>query len=447
MAQADRSQPREHWSWFQKTNLSSNAEASDLPESDQKDYPKLAMLGVLHMAQYFPIAFVSTALPFLFRKEGLPLEMFWLLALPAMPRQFKFLIALVVDNYGSERIGRRKSWIIPCTVLGAGFYALLGLIPPHLENVNLIVGILVVSAFVMAAQDIAVDGYAAESMNDAERPTGVSIINVLVAVGSTLAIASIALVEVLGWPITMVAAAALLVLAATPAMFRKEPPAPQAVQVRMQRGEGPSLIRALKRKESREILPYIFLFGFGQNFLLAMLGPFWADKGMSTIDYGILAPCAAIAGGILAATTTPWLIARTSMRVTALIGLAALPIETYVYITFNNMTELPPLYVIIGFVAFLSWTTSLYVYCGTISRFRWVSKAQAGTDYSLQSSFWNLGLWAAGSTAGFVAGGWGYDVFFIVATLCALVGGTYYVTRWAAIEAKVSEREHEEISA
>ena len=145
----------------------------------EKDHPKLVMLGMLHMAQYFPAAFTGIALPFLFRKEGLPLEMFWLLALPAIPRWLKWLIALVVDNYGSARIGQRKSWIIPCTAIGAAAYAALAWIPPTVSAVHVIVGILLAKSFIMAAQDIAVDGYAAESMTDAERAAGTSIIGFL----------------------------------------------------------------------------------------------------------------------------------------------------------------------------------------------------------------------------------------------------------------------------
>ena len=133
-----------------------------------KDKPKLVTLAVLHMAQYFPAAFTAVALPFLFRKEGLPLEMFWLLALPGYTRFLKWLMALVVDNYGNSRLGKRKSWIIPCTAIGALSYALLALYPPSLFSLHLIVGILIFKSFVMAAQDIAVDAYAAETMTDEE---------------------------------------------------------------------------------------------------------------------------------------------------------------------------------------------------------------------------------------------------------------------------------------
>ncbi|MEQ9450196.1 MAG: MFS transporter [Pseudomonadales bacterium] len=412
-----------------------------MPTSSNKDFPKLISLGVLHMAQYFPITFTGIALPFLFRQEGLPLEMFWLLALPALPRWLKWAIALVVDNYGSERIGRRRSWIIPCTVVATGTYALLAFIPPSLDNVLLITGILVACGFVMAAQDIAVDAYAAESMTDAERPTGTSIINFLAGLAGVLGIVAVTLVERYSWTTTMLAAAALLLFAALPALLRPEPPTPAARQVREARGERPSLIGALKRRESFYILLFMFLFGFGHQFFLSMIGPFWADHGVSIETFGIIAATGTIAGGMLAAVTTPRLVERYGMRVSATVGLLVLPFEAGVYMYFDQTQQLPGLIVILPTVALLSFSTAIFLYTATISRFRWVSKAQAGTDYSLQSSMWNLGLWAAGSLSGLVAGSFGYSVFFPVAAVVTLCGGLFYVIFWQRIENLVRERE------
>ncbi|HEY6599236.1 MAG TPA: hypothetical protein VIZ30_07985, partial [Pseudomonadales bacterium] len=201
------------------------------------DYAKLWSLGLLHMAQYFPAAFTAVALPALFRQAGLPLEMFWLLALPAIPRWLKWLIALAVDNYGSPRIGVRKSWIIPCTTLGALLYFSLSFLEPTLAMVYVIVGILVVKSFIMAAQDVAVDGFATESMTDADRTIGTSIIIFLAAFGGIVGASLTAVVEQIGWSNTMMIASGLLVAAAVPAILRKEPPPPAATRDRREKGE------------------------------------------------------------------------------------------------------------------------------------------------------------------------------------------------------------------
>lgn len=70
------------------------------PGTEKKiDFPKVTTIAVMHMAQYFPEAFAGIALPAIFRREGLPLEMFWLLALPLIPRWLKWLLAMV-DAFG-----------------------------------------------------------------------------------------------------------------------------------------------------------------------------------------------------------------------------------------------------------------------------------------------------------------------------------------------------------
>jgi len=410
-----------------------------------KDYRKLVVLAVLHMAQYFPAAFAGTAIPFLFRKEGLPLEMFWLLALPGYTRFLKWAMALVVDNFGSRRIGRRKSWIIPCTLIGAASYALLALFPPSLTLLHIIVGILIFKSFVMAAQDIAVDAYAAESMTDEERPLGTSLINFLGGVAGTLGTGAVIVVEMFGWELTMIAASAMLIIAALPAVLRKEPPPPEATQRREARGERPSLLTAFKRKDSAFILPFLFLFGFGASFLGSMVPPFWADKGLSLTEYGTLSAIGVAAGGALAATAIPWLVGRLGLRRTGTIGLSVVPLQAFMYFTFSEMENLPIWPVLIGSYVLAAFGVSLYSYAASISRFRWASKAQAGTDYALQSSIWNLGVSAAASVSGFVAASLGWSLFFPIAAATICVGGLFYLILFNRIERLVQERELTEI--
>jgi MFS family permease len=406
-----------------------------------RDIPKLVSIGVLHMAQYFPAAFTAVALPFILRKEGLPLEMFWLLALPAVPRWLKWAIALIVDNYGNERFGHRKSWILPCTVIGAILYASLAWIPPSIAAVYAIVAILTVKSFVMAAQDIAVDGYAAESMTDAERPVGTSIIVFLATTATVLGAGTVALVEAFGWSWTMFAASLLLLIAATPALLRHEAPPPLATLRRRERGERPDLIATLRRTESRYILPFLFLFGFGSAFLNAMVGPFLADRGLTLTQFGILAPVSVIAAFGAGAIATPLLVDRLGMRRTALIGIALLPLEGAFFCALALMPTLPSLPVVAALFATAAFGVSIYTFIVNNSRFRWVSKAQAGTDYSLHSSIWNFGIWVAGSAAGVVAGALGWVTFFPLAAALATAFGVFYFVTFDRIEALVQRRE------
>jgi len=392
--------------------MSQTAEVSQPPE---KDFPKLITLGILHMAQYFPAAFAGVALPFIFREQGLPIEMFWLLALPAVPRWLKWLIAMVVDNYGNARIGFRKSWIIPCTLIGTACYIALAWIPPTVAALYVIVSILVFKSFVMAAQDTAVDGFAAESMTDAERPVGTSIIVFLSMVAQIFGAGAVAIVETFGWSTTMFVASLLLLGAALPAILRREPPPPAESLERRKRRERASVLKTIRRAESRWILPYLFGFGFGGNAVASMMGPFFSDKGLSLTEFGTLAVVCFVTGSALGATVTPSLIRRFGMTVTALVGLSVLPFEAIAYYTFAVMDGLPAMSVLMASMAVIFFGNSIYIFVVSNSRFRWTSKEQAGTDYSAQSSIWNFGQWAAGSAAGFAVGAIGWSYFFPIA--------------------------------
>ena len=410
----------------------------------EKDKLKLFTLAVLHMAQYFPAAFTTVALPFLFRKEGLALEMFWLLALPGYTRFLKWLMALIVDNYGSRRLGKRKSWIIPCTTIGALSYALLALYPPSLISLHIIVAILIFKSFVMAAQDIAVDAYAAETMTEEERPLGTSLINYLGAIAGLLGTGSIVLVEYFGWATVMLAASVMLVIAALPAILRAEPPPPALAEQKKVLGQKPSFMTVLRQRDSMFIMPFLFMFGFGPAFLGSMLGAFWADQGLSIKEYGILSASAIGAGGLLAAVSVPWLVERIGLAKTAMISMVFIPFQAILYMYFSGL-GIPAWSFLLPCYIFIAWVTSFYGYAASISRFRWVSKGQAGTDYAVQSSIWNLGVSGGASLSGFAAAYLGWTLFFPLAAIVLLMGVIYYVVMYDLIETTVRKREEEEM--
>ncbi len=407
------------------------------------DYGKLTALGALHMAQYFPAAFAGVALPAIFRAEGLPLEMFWLFALPAVPRWFKWLIALPVDTYGSSRFGYRKSWIVPCTLIGTLLYLSLSLLEPSNETVYLIVGILFLKSIIMAAQDVAVDAFATETLTNADRTVGTSIIIFLGYLGGVIGGGLMTGVETFGWSSTMATASLLLVVAALPAILRPEPPPPVARQKRRERGERASLLKLIQRRDSHYVLPFMYLFGISGALFNSLMSVFLVDKGLTLTDIGIIVPLATFVGMGGGALLTPVFVARWGLRGAAVIGIVTLPVEGLVFAWFSMAAELPPVTAMIPILALLNFTTSIYTFAVNNSRYRWASKAQAATEFSMQSSIWNGGVWTAGTCAGFLAAWLGWTWFFIIAAVIGTITAIIYVAMFNRVESLVSERELE----
>ena len=197
----------------------------------------------------------------------------------------------------------------------------------------------------MVAQDTAIDAYAAEAMNDKERPTGTSIINWLAGVAGVAGGGTVTLVERFGWMSTMLAASSLLLLAVTPAMIRREHPPPEARRTRQARGDRANILLTLLRPESLYILPFAFCWGFGAGFMGPMMGAFYADKGLTLTEYGIF-PLAGFVSSTLTAIATPLLVEKIGLRRTALIGVCVMPIEVAMFCAFALMS-LPPLPVLL----------------------------------------------------------------------------------------------------
>ena len=364
----------------------------------------------MHMGQSFPGALAAVALPAIFRQNGLPLELFWLFALPLIPGWLRWLMAVVVDNYGSTTFGFRKSWIVPCTFVGVCMYMALAQIEPIPANLTLIIGLLVIKSTIMTAQDIAVDGMAVESMTETERSLGSAIIVSLMFMGTVAAQAMVAGVDHFGWQTMMMAAAALLVFVALPSSIRKEVAAPAAATQRRKAGQSASILDFVRRPESAYIMPVLLFVGFSSNFMRAMLPIFLVDIGLSLVDIGIAFGAAVVFGTSLAAVSIPIASNRFGRRrVTLLIATGYGPCA----VMFFAMSALDlPLVVIclaLSYVMFISTAVWILV---MEARLSWALKHQAATDFSAQASCASLGEWIGASIAGFVAAGLGWVWFF-----------------------------------
>ena len=142
------------------------------------------------------------------------------------------------------------------------------------------------------------------------------------------------------------------------------------------------------------------------------------------------------AGGLLAALSVPWLVNRIGLAKTALVSMAFIPVQALMYMYFS-VFGIPAWSLLLPSYVFIAWLVSFYGYAASISRFRWVSKGQAGTDYAVQSSIWNLGVSGGASLSGFAVGLLGWTYFFPLAALILLIGGMYYVLMFEHIEVTV----------
>lgn len=132
---------------------------------------KVAALLALYFCQGLPFGFQARALPIYLREHGLSLATIGYVQALALPWLLKALWAPMVDRFGSARLGRRRSWILPMQLGMAGAAAVGAMLDPA-EQLPALLGIVFLMNLFAATQDIAVDGLAIDLLHGEELGPG-----------------------------------------------------------------------------------------------------------------------------------------------------------------------------------------------------------------------------------------------------------------------------------
>jgi MFS transporter, PAT family, solute carrier family 33 (acetyl-CoA transportor), member 1 len=142
------------------------AQATDEDEDEAHDWGSMLLLLLLYTLQGIPMG-LSASIPFILQeKVGYADQATF--SLVSWPFSLKLLWAPFVDSIYSQRFGRRKSWLIPVQFICAGLMIggsyfigeLLGEGEGQKPHVVYLTAFFFVLYFMMATQDIAVDGWA-----------------------------------------------------------------------------------------------------------------------------------------------------------------------------------------------------------------------------------------------------------------------------------------------
>lgn len=205
----------------------------------------------------------------------------------------KFLWAPLVDRYNLLGIGRRRSWMLVTQVLLMLSIAYLGSLNPK-ESLGLLAGICVLVAFFGATQDVAIDAFRREYLNDAELALGSGVtqygfrIAMLLSGGLGVSLVGSDFIN-LTWNELYYVLAACMVIGISLTLLAPEP------EVTLDKNSSlrAAVIEPFKELFSRDkaliILFFIFLFKLGDAMAGAMLSPYYVQMGFSNEDIGLIA--------------------------------------------------------------------------------------------------------------------------------------------------------------
>ncbi|CAD5212992.1 unnamed protein product [Bursaphelenchus okinawaensis] len=131
------------------------------------DISSICLLLFLYLLQGIPLGLIA-AVPLLLQSKGITYSQQAVFSFSHWPFSMKLLWAPIVDSLFFRRIGRRKSWMVPCQyligtfLLVVSYYVnqIMGTDGSGTPNIFFLMCVFLPLNFLAATQDIAVDGWA-----------------------------------------------------------------------------------------------------------------------------------------------------------------------------------------------------------------------------------------------------------------------------------------------
>jgi len=406
--------------------------------------PRVLIVMFLGFSSGLPLALSGSTLLVWMREAGVDLGTIGLFALVGTPYTIKFLWAPLVDALDipilSQLLGRRRGWLVFSQLLLMGAIALLAFSDPARAPWFVALGALLV-ATASATQDIVVDAFRIESLDESEQAAGMASYVAAYRIGMLASTAG-ALFLVTGfedyglaknaaWTAGYLAMAGLVVIGIITVLIATEPENSAAVENAhaAQRSENPfrriltaaagAFSEFLTRDAAIVVLAFVVLYKFCDAFAGVMTAPFVIDLGFTRNDYATIVKGVGLAatliggfaGGAIARayplTTALWFGAFLQMASNLVFIWQAMAGADLSVLTVTIIAE--SFTGAIGTVIFVAYLSAL---CN--------NPMHTATQYALLTALAAVGRTYLSSSSGYIAEWTGWPLFFAISALTAI---------------------------
>jgi PAT family beta-lactamase induction signal transducer AmpG len=405
--------------------------------------PRVLIVLFLGFSSGLPLALSGSTLMFWMRELGVNLETIGLFALVGTPYTLKFLWAPVVDALDvpllSRMLGRRRAWLILSQFLLMAAVAFLAFCDPVSAPWLVAFGALLV-ATASATQDIVIDAFRVESLDEREQAAGMASYVAAYRIGMLISGAG-ALYFVSGfewagftkhsaWTGGYLVMAAFVAVGMLTTLAATEPDKSALVQVvhakdnplrRVIRAAVEAFSDFLTRDAAFAVLAFVILYKFCDAFAGVMTTPFVIDLGFTRTDYANIVKgvglAATLIGGFAGGFVARACPLSTSLWIGGILQMASnLPFAWLAMAGTNNWALTAAIIAenftgAIGTVIFVAYLSSL---CQ--------SPLHTATQYALLTALAAVGRTYLSAGAGFVAASTGWVWFFFISALAAVPG-------------------------
>jgi len=252
-----------------------------------------------------PLYLLFNLVPAWLRSEHVDLKTIGLFALIQFPYTWKFIWSPFLDRYVVPAFGRRRGWMLLAQIGLLLVIALLGGFSPQTDMTTIVL-FCTLLAFLSATQDIVLDAYRRELLNDAELGLGNSVhVNAYRIAGLVPGSLSLILADTLPWDMVFIITALFMLPGLLMTLVVKEP-----LNVIPPKNLRDAVVEPFHEFITRQgwrsallILAFLFFYKLGDSMCTALATPFYMDMGFTKTQIGLIAKNAglwpAVIGGLL----------------------------------------------------------------------------------------------------------------------------------------------------
>lgn len=376
-----------------------------------------------------PLYLLFNLVPAWLRSEQVDLKTIGLFALIQFPYTWKFLWSPLLDRYVLPLLGRRRGWML-LTQLGLlAVIASMGAFSPQ-SDLHTIAYIATLLAFLSATQDIVLDAYRRELLEESELGLGNAVhVNAYRIAGLVPGSLSLILADFMPWSIVFIITALFMLPGMAMTLMVKEP-----LNINPPKSLRDAVVEPFHEfitrhgwKSALLILTFLFFYKLGDSMCTALATPFYMDMGFSKTQIGLIAKNAglwpAVIGGLLGGL---WMVKIGINRALWLFGVVQVVsifgffwLASVGYHAEITTVELTQLAIVIGIEA-------LGVGLGTAAFVAFIARtthpAYTATQFALFTSLAAMPRTFANAATGWLVETIGWTGFFLLCALLALPG-------------------------
>ncbi len=386
---------------------------------------RFLILLALGFAAGVPLPLTGFTLRQWFSESGISLAAIGLTALIGLAYAFKFLWSPVLDHAVPpmfRALGRRRGWLATIQPLLAAAILALGFTDPA-GAAAATVAIAVLVAFLSASQDIVVDAWRIEVLE--ERAQGYGLACYIWGYrGALLAsnAGALAVAEFAGWTAAFAMCAGLVLLGFLAVLAAPEPEGRIAEAAtwaqRLRAAVVDPFADFMRRRYWLAILLFVALFKLGEALAGIMTAPFYRSLGFTRLEVAGVASVFGLCATLAGALAGGWVVARLGTgRALVVTGILQM-LSNLMYVALAEAgRSMPMLWAQVGVENFTDGLAdaAFVTYLSLLT-----SRAFTATQYALLSSLAAVPLRTLGASSGWLAEGLGWSWFFLLTTLAAL---------------------------